>query len=1117
MELNSKATGKQALGSSTAAIVVEKLLGKEEDTVVKQGGRADSASDNEVFVSVKSINISGSGPDLPTLVVGTEGESGLNSGNVAGSRNLEGGGGGGESNNEQSNLSKSETSGRVLLVPRVCSDSHIGEGEGFHSSRLSSSASLGSLSSAVFLAVGISSEEGSKTASSAAHPPVVEDGVSGDKKTKKKCQSGGNEARAENVNAELGESLHVSFGNTTHSSSGGSGGGKSKGKTLLGVLGPACPTKDVKTEPEESDIDLDTDSSIQVEHDLSVGNTKDFVEDELLEEYDEPDDELHRELEQIFETDLIPSGGVAKGGHRGGSRFSPCKSKRSKYVDSATWTQEDDMPSSLSDLSPVQSPKKKSSHSSSSKGRVHSSGLAETSGHHSTSSTAAGHYPGGQFDHQYQYHSHHQSHKVGGGGGIGGHPGSRRHPQQQGQQAPQSGSGSSRNGKSHHRIHQSQSNQRLTGNSSGGLGSEFIHQNQPQQHPVQECYTVSSQLLSREARLYENFPTTQGELETLEILLTGGESCNYPTSGGGGGFGRNNSNPKASTSRNSLYKTNNGGGGGSGSGSGGSSGTNNNNHILLHYHHHSASNLNSSPGPGSIRNSVEQLFSVSELLGPGSCLAVGGSGGGIGGGCGPPSRTSWVDSGRESLSFDGENNNSGGSSRNLLLIPPPPPPPINYQGFVNSSIIMQAHHTSNQSPSHNSQAHSSRKSGSRRDRLVRQKQAIDETFLPIPTNSTDNLGIDQGGTGGGCGYLAVPSPRRTGGMMANNLIAANFCNAAASPISLHRHPPASQIMLHENKKNKPLIPCDSPYGIMTGGHGNGDWTFGGGTDKKGGQMSRDLLRCRSPQRTGRSRGKNSHNQSFDYGELPSQHQMFPKRHLLSSRQLSSYNNHQQGFIPASGGSQIGNNNPALILQPQQQHRSFPVGLFSGGAPKSCSMGDLTSSTASPNKRPPNHSNHHNCQSFHGKASDEVALCPPHPNPASLVTSLPLPPQTSVTYEFSLAPQSGTLAPGWNLTAVQRGLATAVPLAAAVARRRLPRPRTMRPRFGFTDKNEARKAKWTIVVTALALLAMSILLVAITLRLAPLIDDLGKRGCLPPIIFLQSGYGYVSACFVCKLI
>jgi hypothetical protein len=149
------------------------------------------------------------------------------------------------------------------------------------------------------------------------------------------------------------------------------------------------------------------------------------------------------------------------------------------------------------------------------------------------------------------------------------------------------------------------------------------------------------------------------------------------------------------------------------------------------------------------------------------------------------------------------------------------------------------------------------------------------------------------------------------------------------------------------------------------------------------------------------------------------------------------------------------------------------------------MGDLTGG-ASPRKS--------HTDGFNGQPYDQQTV-PIANTPAglhsSLVTSLPLPPSTSVTYEFSLAPVSGTLAPGWHLTAVQRGLATAVPLAAAVARRRLPRPRPTRQRFGFTDKNEARRAKWTIVVTALALLAMSMLLVGITLRLAPLIDDLGK--------------------------
>lgn len=878
MELNSKSE-KKAQESTSGKVGLLKESQVSPGIGIVGSVDESASSDNGVFVSVKSINISGSEPDLPSAVV----ECGLDIHNVPGS--IEGNGNG-DGDKGPFNVPDIKSETRVL-VPRGCSDSHIGEGEGFHSSRLSSSASHGSLSSAVFLAVGISEEGGILEAKNAL---VVVDNVQSGNDKREECQSG-NET-TENVNTELGESLSVQQASSSTASLGNTS-GKGKEKTLLTIPIGIAIEEDVRTEPEETDIDLDTDLSIQVEHDLSVGNTEDFLDEELLDEYDEPDDELHRELEQIFESDFQQ--GAGEGGGESGKKKSKKSStspsvrhKRSKYVDSATWTQEDDMPSPLSDLSPVQSPvKKKNSRSSGKRSTGVGGGASENSSHHQA---------GGQFDHQYQYQSYR--------GVVGGHR--SRHQPSSGRSHQHSSRG----------IHQSQttSNQRF-----GGVGSgEFIH-HQPQQHhshsghPLPECFTVSSQLLSREARLYENVPTTPGELETLEILLTGGE--NYPTSSGGGGSGRNS---KGNASHRNSHKNN----GGGSSGSGGSSSTTNNNH-LLHHHHHSASNLNSPGGVGSHRNSVEQLFSVSELLGPGSCLAVGG---------GPPSRTSWVDSGRESLSFDGENNNSGGSSRNLLLIPPPPPPPINYQGFTNSSLIMQNHHhvSSTQSPSHShSQAHSSRKSGGSR-RLVRQKHAIDETFLPIPTNSTDNLGIDQGGMGGcggGSGYLAIPSPRRGApGMISNNMIAANFAGIAASPISLQRHPPASQIMLQENKKNKPLMPCESPYGIMSGG--TGDWSYGGdgrGTDKKGGQLSRDLLRCRSPQR-GRLRGKNSHNQSFDYGELPS-HQMFPKRHLLTSRQLSSHNGHHAGFPAGSSSNQVGNNNSAFILQQQNQHRSFPAGLF----------------------------------------------------------------------------------------------------------------------------------------------------------------------------------------------
>lgn len=37
-----------------------------------------------------------------------------------------------------------------------------------------------------------------------------------------------------------------------------------------------------------------------------------------------------------------------------------------------------------------------------------------------------------------------------------------------------------------------------------------------------------------------------------------------------------------------------------------------------------------------------------------------------------------------------------------------------------------------------------------------------------------------------------------------------------------------------------------------------------------------------------------------------------------------------------------------------------------------------------------------------------------------------------------------------------------------------------------------RARWTIVATACLLLAMSLLLVGVTLRMAPIIDDMGKR-------------------------
>jgi hypothetical protein len=869
------------------------------------GAGGGGSSSKGIFVSIKSINISGSDPDLRRGSSSSPSDNFLLRGSYTSDR---------DKISSKFNIPDIKSETRVL-VPRVCSDSHIGEGEGFHSSRLSSSASHGSLSSAL-LVVGITSSSSNANNSSSKNPltSIPSEGArecDSEIESQKVAVGGGGEEEDEQTDKTIEPE------NVFEPSGDGDGSTREKVVADLDVFLDSVGGEDVE----------DTDLSIQGLHDISVANTEDFLDDEeeLLEEYDEPDDELHRELEKVFDSEIVSGGGCGIRNSRGGP------SKISKFRDSATWTQEDDMPSPLSDLSPVHSPRKS--------GKSSSRGSGGGGGHHHPS----------QFDHQYQYHP--QTHQVylrdreSSSGG--------RHSHNLAPNSSSGGPSSSRNSRSHHStsrgIHQSQSNQRNTGGGAGGTSSvvgEFIHHQPQQHHQPTECFTVSSQLLSREARLYENVPTTQGELETLEILLAG-EGCNYPTSGGSAGASNTSKASSSQTSKtqssgiNSSSKNNAGSGSGGGRESTGSSANSNHHHsnhnLLLHHHHHSATNLNLVPSPTTTANSVEQLFSVSELLGPGSCLAVGG---------GPPSRTSWVDSGRESLSFDGENNNSGGSTRNLLLIPPPPPPPINYQGFVPNSIIMQAqkhHHQQLQhSPSH-SQG-SSRKTGSRRERLVRQKEAIDETFLPIPTNSDMKLGME-GQVGGGGGYLAVPSPRR--GVIPGNVIASNFTAAASSPISLQRHPPPSQIMLQENKKNRPLIPCDSPYGIMSGPGlglgtgGTGDWTFGRSSDKKGSQMTRDLLRCRSPQR-GRSSRSKGHNQSFDYGELPS-HQMFPKRHLLTNRQLSSHHQQQhQGYPTVDNSSTTGTTNGAngsnpnasnvnanspFLLHPHNHHRSFPAGLF----------------------------------------------------------------------------------------------------------------------------------------------------------------------------------------------
>ena len=425
---------------------------------------------------------------------------------------------------------------------------------------------------------------------------------------------------------------------------------------------------------------------------------------------------------------------------------------------------------------------------------------------------------------------------------------------------------------------------------------------------VEECFTVSSQLMNREARLYENVPSTASGLDNLGVLL----SEIHPSGERHGG-------------QQQFDLKNNSG-----------------NFISNHE------------------------LSVSDLLG----VVV----------PGPPSRASWGDSGRESLSFDGENNNSNESSGKMMY---PPPPPINTNPgsstAYNNDGTMITHHfhyqhqqqhcpspshrgmssgyTNNGHQNHHQQHHHhqhqhnhGKKTSSRRERLVRQKEAIEETFHPIEKSPRE-----LGGGGNGGGYLAVPSPRR--GVLPSGVIASNLVSSAASPINLQRHPNSAELLLQENKKSHSLMPCESPYILNTTVN---DWNCsrrkspqgrasvsgcsggGGGSallsnvNITGGAIGLSRLGGggNGKNRHGQGQGQQQH-QSFDYGELPS-HQMFPKRHLLaqgtrhffqqpppaasmlsSEQNGKSDNHHHQCPVPPGAAHLIGT----------QQHRSFPAGLF----------------------------------------------------------------------------------------------------------------------------------------------------------------------------------------------
>lgn len=1007
-----------------------------------------------LFISHASINISGSNPDISEsekLKISCR----------------EGGGGGADSSGVSKTDLDSSTIPQRVVVHRVCSDSRIGEGEGFHSSKLTSFfAADGNLTNSL-KALGLSlnnKEKGSKRKNSGKSNKQKPEGTGGNgqdegtgngnlnNKNNNSVTSTGNSIKsrnqAVNVNTESKPTTEekgcgggeVSETAGERRSSGGERGSCTTGSTNIGG---GKRTVDLLPTIEQS-----VSEHIKTEHpSTSEGEetiTEDVVDEdeELLDEYDEPNENLECQLDfDAAVTELLLRPEVADAENIG-------------YKDSATWTAEDDMPSPSSDISPVASPLRKKERNNIYRELERDCTAAAVA----STGTASGHSHNSLLEqyHQYlleqqqQHHNSkqpqvHSSRRGGSGSKSGGSGGSISSHHTHG--------GVSGSGHPHLQQHHSNPNSSIVGIHQGNLKSQSHSQSHhhhshhhhhsqhhhpplppppPPHHQQAECFTVSSQLLSREAKLYENVPATQGELETLEILLASGGSgdSNYPPSGGSGSGG-GASNTTASTSNTSgtsgqshSHKNSSN----HGNNLNNNHNSNNNSHHSHHHrsnhsqqthhqqqsshhqthhphhnhhlfpqgfvhgqHSHSANNLNTS---NTAANSSEQLFSVSDFLGPGGGLSVGGNNNG-----GPPSRTSWADSGRESLSFDGENNNSTGSTRNLLLIPPPPPPPINYLASTSgaavhntfggngaSSTAMHSshhshhhgggggtnkhsssghhshhhssrdhhhhHHTQSQmssdSPSHTSHQTHRDTRRSRRERLVRQKHAVnDETLYPQPHSGSDKgLGgmIDAGG-----GFMVVPSPRRIGGgtnsgILSGGMQASNFIAAAASPINLQRHPPASQIMLQENKKNGALIACESPYGIMAGGTstvGTSDWaypeTFGDHfrrpTNKS--HLTGNILRTKSPHRSrglGDGSRKGNNNSSFDYGELPS-HQMFPKRHLLQTRQFSG---HHRGYTPSGGNGTMQNNGvntgvsgglcPPTGFQPMQ-HRSFPAGVF----------------------------------------------------------------------------------------------------------------------------------------------------------------------------------------------
>lgn len=295
----------------------------------RQSNGKEKESFPSLFISHASINISGSNPDI------SESERLKNSSGI-------GGGSSADREKSKTDLDSGSLPQRVV-VHRVCSDSRIGEGEGFHSSKLSFYTADGSLTSSLkALGLSINSGKGSRNNSvkkrnGKSKQPAAASSTNPGGQTAGK-EAGNANIKNNNNNGGTSSAVATSSGNNKTRSHGtepkvaGGGDGAEIGEakesdaTGIGsVTTPATATSakhstDLLPVIEQSLSESKTEHPSTSEGEETI--TEDVVDDEeeLLDEYDEPNENLDLDFDAAV-TELL------------------LRPEKTKYKDSATWTQ----------------------------------------------------------------------------------------------------------------------------------------------------------------------------------------------------------------------------------------------------------------------------------------------------------------------------------------------------------------------------------------------------------------------------------------------------------------------------------------------------------------------------------------------------------------------------------------------------------------------------------------------------------------------------------------------------------------------------------------------------------------------------------------------------------